>query len=1120
MDNSLRLYRATINAMTNEYDSRENTGGSGSGSAVTKTAIRQQYDYWNDARELPTPEETDAAVEKTLNVFQEFLESDQSPYSRAEKQDPDTFGTLIATVKPSGLLHSYIRSTTFDGRPQERANFMKQFTDFIHNIEKTTKKAQTSRVKLVLAQFPQRTSAEYQCVSGTRSRMLIANKQLASPAFHTITAGYALAAFHLSVKATPSVLTGNQVHIDGAINYLMGLPQKTVAKIDPNYTLPLIQMSADDAWHAYQMTLRPAKDIKNYILAQASAITAAPPENGELLKEATKSTFFMPWGLDAEETKQQFYDPEMFTVERKQVPVNNDSNTPTREETDTEFSARLHDHLVQLMLVKTNEFAFGSQDIPWYETAEDTDANDNIIKVDQLLTDRGQLQLLDYISEVIDNDYIVETTQQQAALHALFLFSRETRASKPCMVVKVIHMLGALHENSLFEENIEDGMDILNRIQNKNTDLADILDSTKERVDFLCNNEFDYANVERSGIAEYVGYLRGTHTDVDVNLLYSMMVNGASQEHISEAVAETSIDELYITDERGGSIADVAALSGYQKIAIDIFEKCPSLLDTINIDDDTHLHKAFKNAHKDIVMYLCQKHAHLLKRCNEDGMTPFGIAIKEKQFDLLKDIHTQIPECFSVTDIDNNTILHQATLTNDVDKIKRVFQIVPEFSRRENYFGRTPLHLAIENNHVEAVKTLCTLDPELLKQSHSMGNTFLNVALKAGNLDVVKLLHEFEPDLLHTENLFGDTPLSFAIQFSSTAIVDYLTHVDTAAVDNFDKYALLYNAVTSGNLNSLKNLCHFGTDVLLEKDDDGDSPLHLAIKAEKPEILEYIITNHPAARNDIAMYKNNTMDTIFHLAARCKNDRILALVDTIYHSCLTSTEESYRSRLMDTRQLQILDILMQTNSDGDTVFHIAAQKDNYKVIENMYTHMPRMDVSVLRKGNKHGCTPLHIAVQHEHHRVMRQLCQYDLGLSNIKDQNQYTPLHTAAHTGNLEAIDGIVTRVARARGPVNRLLGQQDANGSTLLHLAAKMGHLHVLDYFRDKPVKDILVIQDNAGQTPLHVAVENGEPIIVDCLANHVFKESYRHIRNNAGKTALECATDAERNDLAHILR
>ena len=105
----------------------------------------------------------------------------------------------------------------------------------------------------------------------------------------------------------------------------------------------------------------------------------------------------------------------------------------------------------------------------------------------------------------------------------------------------------------------------------------------------------------------------------------------------------------------------------------------------------------------------------------------------------------------------------------------------------------------------------------------------------------------------------------------------------------------------------------------------------------------------------------------------------------------------------------------------------------------------------LGKGHHIDSTPLHLAAKEANVKVMKQLLQgkmewdADQGKSvfigrnvNVRNDNQQTPLHTAAASGNLPMAIILMDNGAG--------LDIQDAQGNTALHLASKGGHAYLVE--------------------------------------------------------------------------
>ena len=92
---------------------------------------------------------------------------------------------------------------------------------------------------------------------------------------------------------------------------------------------------------------------------------------------------------------------------------------------------------------------------------------------------------------------------------------------------------------------------------------------------------------------------------------------------------------------------------------------------------------------------------------------------------------------------------------------------------------------------------------------------------------------------------------------------------------------------------------------------------------------------------------------------------------------------------------------------------------------------------------------------------------------NYKDDWNWTPLHWASKTGNLEVLKLLIENKAK--------LEAKDFDSYTPLHLAAQHGHPEIAKVLIEKGAD--LNAKVESGNTPLHLAAQNGHPEIAKVL-------------------------------------
>ena len=297
---------------------------------------------------------------------------------------------------------------------------------------------------------------------------------------------------------------------------------------------------------------------------------------------------------------------------------------------------------------------------------------------------------------------------------------------------------------------------------------------------------------------------------------------------------------------------------------------------------DTPLHCACEGGSLDIATFLVGE-CHCDPRApDEHGETPLHYACKGGSIDIVKFLVDQCHCDPKLKDRNSNTPLHFACCEEgNIDVVK--FLIVDHHCDPacRGSKGRTPLLIACESEKLDIVKFLveeCHCDPRVKDRN---GDTLLHCASKGGSIDIVRFLitdHHCDPT---SHGRWGRTPLSIACMSRKLDMVKLLVnecHCDPKLVDRNGNTPLhfacckegsidivrflvvehhcdlichgrdrtpLSIACESGKLEIVKFLveeCHCDT---LRKDEDGDTPLHLATLKEHDDVLLFLLSHTP-----------------------------------------------------------------------------------------------------------------------------------------------------------------------------------------------------------------------------------------------------------------------------------
>ncbi|XP_059677402.1 nuclear factor NF-kappa-B p100 subunit [Gavia stellata] len=217
------------------------------------------------------------------------------------------------------------------------------------------------------------------------------------------------------------------------------------------------------------------------------------------------------------------------------------------------------------------------------------------------------------------------------------------------------------------------------------------------------------------------------------------------------------------------------------------------------------------------------------------------------------------------------------------------------------------------------------------------------------------------------------------------------------------------------------------------QDENGDTPLHLAIIHEQTAVIKQlieVIVNIP--NQQIINISNNLQQTPLHLA-------------------------------VITKQPQVVQLLLQARADptlldryGNSLLHLALQAGDEEMLRTLLAHLGSAAPYLLRLPNFHGLLPVHLAVKAKSLACLDLLVRKGADVNAVERQGGRTPLHLAVETENLNMATHLVKKLGAD-------VHSRTFAGNTPLHLAASLG----------SPTLTKLLLKAGAD-----VLCENDEPV------------------------------------------
>ena len=256
------------------------------------------------------------------------------------------------------------------------------------------------------------------------------------------------------------------------------------------------------------------------------------------------------------------------------------------------------------------------------------------------------------------------------------------------------------------------------------------------------------------------------------------------------------------------------------------------------------------------------------------------------------------------------------------------------------------------------------------------------------------------------------------------------------------------NLQKTSDLGEIKLLIESDPSRINEKDEGGNSLLHIAVRKKDIKLVQYLVSKGA----DVNI-RNNNNDTPLQIAVFFENVEILTLLVS-NGANLNVTDFLGRTPLHDTvnrEHFQNTKYLISKGAEINTQdvrskspLHDAVLDGNIKISE----YLILKDANVNAK-DEDGKAPLHIASSEGYTEIARHLLTHGADI-NARDKLENIPLHYAALSGHLEMVKYLVSRGANvnARGAFYLTWGAMDITlGCTPLHIAAHRGHFEIAKY-------------------------------------------------------------------------
>ncbi|NXO59096.1 ANK2 protein, partial [Aramus guarauna] len=304
-------------------------------------------------------------------------------------------------------------------------------------------------------------------------------------------------------------------------------------------------------------------------------------------------------------------------------------------------------------------------------------------------------------------------------------------------------------------------------------------------------------------------------------------------------------------------------------------------------------------------------------------------------------------------------------------------------------------------------------------------------------------------------------------------VVEYLKSGIDINTCNQNGLNALHLAAKEGHVGLVQELLERGSavDSATKK---GNTALHIASLAGQAEVVKVLVKE---GANINAQSQNGF--TPLYMAAQENHIEVVKYLLENGANQSTATEDGFTPLAVALQQghNQAVAILLENDTKGKVrlpALHIAARKDDTKSAALLLQNDHNADVQS-KVTPRRGFTPLHIAAHYGNVNVATLLLNRGAAV-DFTARNGITPLHVASKRGNTNMVKLLLDRG-----------GQIDAktrDGLTPLHCAARSGHDQVVELLLERGAP--LLARTKNGLSPLHMAAQGDHVECVKHLLQH----------------------------------
>ncbi|WAR23175.1 ANK3-like protein [Mya arenaria] len=545
--------------------------------------------------------------------------------------------------------------------------------------------------------------------------------------------------------------------------------------------------------------------------------------------------------------------------------------------------------------------------------------------------------------------------------------------------------------------------------------------------------------------------------------------------HIVDMLLDKYKSSLAARTKDGNTLMHIASTFGHPDTALAFLKKGVPLY-MPNKSGALCLHAAAMKGHTSVVKALLIKGTPVDSR-TKDRYTALHLAVefcKPQCVQLLLGYGAQVEAKGGKS---QETCLHIAARTKEGEKCAEMLLKSGADVNATQEAGETPLHVAVRHCHLEVARAVLQyvrtnkskIDAYMLvNQPNYEGETAVHYAAGLSKLvahdefedtDIMKLLLEYNGDTNTHTKMTYETPLHYAARSGNDDVMlEMVKHIGPKSIQNAvnrqakNGWSPLLVASEQGHLEVVKILLNYHARVDVFDEAHGKAALHLAAENGHDKVADILLW-----RKAYVNAKSKSGITPLHLAAQNGYNTLVRLLIETHKASIDALSLAKKTPLHMAAQYGKLDVcatLLKLNADANAVdehvqtpLHLAAENDHSDVVKLFLKHRPEL----VTMANTDGMTIAHIAAAKGSAGVLKELMKFNKSVVTTarNKTHESSALHLAAEGGYRE-------------------------DGNTALHLAAKEGHIQIMEALAGK--LSFRTTSRKTGLTAMHVAASYGQ--------------------------------------------